>query len=298
MPKKNNLTNSTLFMMFSYKGYLIRKLSSDLLWITIPTTILCGIHEYNHLDIGMNFSLPGLMGAILGILLVFRNNTAYDRWWEARKVLGGLVNTSRNFALQVNAMVPDGKTKDELQNLIGAFPYALKEHLRDGVVFSDFTFIGDVLTEKLKKWDHIPVAINSYIQERLKLVLNSGGITDFQFLKLVENSDELIDIMGKCERIKNTPMPESHTYLLKVYIWIYAIIIPFGLIDTLGWWTILAVIIVYYVAMSIVTISEEIEEPFGTDPNDLPVDKICNTIYNNIQEVQTKSTPFSKYNNV
>lgn len=296
MPKNNKFTNSTFFMIFSYKGYLIRKLIKDLIWIAIPTTILCAIHEFNHFDIGMNFSLPGLMGAILGILLVFRNNTAYDRWWEARKVLGGLVNTSRNHALQIQSMLSESDEKKDLFNLISSFPFVLKEHLREGVVFSEIEFVGEKLLSDIKKWNHIPNAINSYIQEKLKIALNRGDITDFQFLKLIENSDEFIDIMGKCERIKNTPMPESHTFLLRAYIWIYAIIIPFGLIDTLGWWTILAVIIVYYVAMSIVTISEEIEEPFGTDPNDLPTDKIAQNIYNNIQEIQNKSTDYTTYN--
>ncbi|KXX72241.1 bestrophin family protein [Flammeovirga sp. SJP92] len=296
MPKINKFRNTTLYGIFNYKGYLLKQLALDLIWITIPTTILCAIHEFKHFDIGMNFSLPGLMGAILGILLVFRNNTAYDRWWEARKVLGGLVNTSRNYALQVHSMLSDSDEKKDLMKLIASFPYVLKEHLRDGVVFSEIEFVGEKLLNELKRWDHVPNAVNSYIQEKLKIALNRGDITDFQFLKLIENSDELIDIMGKCERIKNTPMPESHTFLLRLYIWVYAIIIPFGLIDTLGWWTILAVVMVYYVAMSIVTISEEIEEPFGTDPNDLPTDKIAQNIYNNIQEIQFKSTEYSTYN--
>ncbi|OHX68420.1 bestrophin family protein [Flammeovirga pacifica] len=287
MPKKN-FAQSTFFLIFSYKGYLVKRLAVDLLWIAIPTTILCAIHELGHVDIETNFTLPGLMGAILGILLVFRNNTAYDRWWEARKVLGGLVNTSRNYALQVKQLLPDSKEKTELFGLISAFPFVLKEHLRSGVIYQELDFLDEEIIKELKNWDHVPNAVNQLIQVRLKSVYDRGEITDFQLLKLIENSDELIDIMGKCERIHKTPMPQSHTYLLRAYIYIYAIIMPLGLIENLEWWTIPAVIIIYYVAMSIVTISEEIEDPFGLDPNDLPVDNIANNIYKNIQEIITK----------
>ncbi|ANQ48764.1 hypothetical protein KMW28_09305 [Flammeovirga yaeyamensis] len=287
MPKKN-FSQSNFFLIFSYKGYLIRRLAVDLIWIAIPTTILCTIHELGHVNIESNFTLPGLMGAILGILLVFRNNTAYDRWWEARKVLGGLVNTSRNYALQINQLLPDSKEKTEILNLIAAFPYVLKEHLRSGVIYIEIEFVGEEISNELKKWEHVPNGINQLIIKRLKTVYERGEITDFQYLKLIENSDELIDIMGKCERIHKTPMPQSHNYLLKAYIYIYAIIMPLGLIENLEWWTIPAVIIIYYVAMSIVTISEEIEDPFGKDPNDLPVDNIANNIYKNIQEIINK----------
>ncbi|NLR92711.1 MULTISPECIES: bestrophin family protein [Flammeovirga] len=287
MPKRN-FTQSSLYMIFSYKGYLVRRLSIDLIWIVIPTTILCAVHEFNHVDIKMNFTVPGLLGAILGLLLVFRNNTAYDRWWEARKVLGGLVNTSRNYALQVENLLPESEHKNEIIKLIGAFPFVLKEHLRDGVVYAELDFLGEKLIKELKEWKHVPNAVNQLIQRRLRIAYDNKEITDFQFLKLIENSDELIDIMGKCERIHNTPMPSSHSYLLKTYIYVYAIIMPFGLIDNLSWWTIPAVMMIYYIAMSIVTISEEIEDPFGKDPNDLPVDRIAQNIYNNVQEIITK----------
>ncbi|PWJ44517.1 bestrophin family protein [Sediminitomix flava] len=283
--------DSTIFTILRFKGYLIRRLLSSLIAVIIPTALLCLIYELGFLNLEFtSFTLPGLMGAALGLLLVFRTNTAYDRWWEARKNLGGLVNTSRNFAFQVVNLIKNQEERIYLVKLIAAYPFLLKEHLRDRKNLSEVSFLDEQEIKLIDAWAHKP---NSAIQLMLRTINKAytrNEITDFQQLKLIENTDELIDIIGKCERIKNTPIPSAHNYLLKIYIWIYAMVIPFGFISSLGWWTILAVTSIYYVAMSLVTIAEEIEEPFGEDPNDLPVDKIAQNICKNVFEIMEGET--------
>ena len=287
---------SNLFVFFRFKSYLFKRLAKPILYISILTTIVCILYHFEVLEANhKSFALPGLLGAALGILLVFRNNTAYDRWWEARKVLGAMVNNSRNFALQVNHFVPNLQDKKELMGLIAAFPYALKEHLRSGVLLSEIGFIGAKNIAVLKACDHKPNAIANLMSAKIDTLTKDGVLTDFQRIKLIEYVDTSIDILGKCERIRKTPIPAAHNYLLKFYIFIYTIALPFGFFSALRWWSIFAVAAIYFLAMSIVTIAEEIEEPFGTDPNDLPVDAIAQTIHQNIYEIQ--NTAVSKLAN-
>ena len=277
--------NSTVFVFFRFKSYLLKRLFKPIIYISILTTILCVLYEFKILTVGKSFALPGLLGAALGILLVFRNNTAYDRWWEARKILGGLINNSRNFALQANQILPDLADRKRLLSLIAAFPYALKEHLRDGVQLSEISFIGAKYIDFLKPYTHKPNALANLMAEFLQKAQEDRKLTDFQRIKLVEYLDTNIDLLGKCERIHNTPIPSAHNYLLKFYIFIYTLSLPFSFIGMLHWWSIFAVAAIYFLAMSIVTIAEEIEDPFGRDPNDLPVDTIAQNIHKNINEI-------------
>ncbi len=285
----NNILNSTIFVLARFKGYLFRILAKQILAVGLITLGLVLIHKYTSVKFSDSLSLPGLLGAALGVLLVFRNNTAYDRWWEARKVLGALVNTSRNFALQTHSLIIDSDDKKSLSNLIQAFPFALKEHLRDGVLMEEIAFTKKEDFELINSKKHKPASIVNLMVAYLTKFKNNKLLSEMEYFQLVTRTNELIDILGKCERIKNTPMPDAHTYLLKVYLFAYAITMPFGFIATLGYWSILAVILIYYVSMSIVIISEEIEEPFGKDPNDLPVDAIAKNIKKNVIEIFSTS---------
>jgi len=289
----DKILNSTFFLVFRFKGYLLRKLGPSLLVVIVPTTVIVLLHEFTGISLSTNFSLPGLMGAALGVLLVFRNNTAYERWWEARKVLGALVNTSRSFALLVSHLLPRDKHTHLLARLIAAFPYALKGHLRDGVLMDEISFLDRHALDKVERWRHKPNAIADEMVCIIKEKCQLHQLTDYQMVKLLDMVGLLVDILGKCERIRKTPIPMAHNYLLKVYIVLYALVMPFGFVETMHGWTVVAVAAVYYVAMSIVAIAEEIEDPFGTDANDLPVDGICANIHTNIKEIYTDHNTYN-----
>lgn len=258
-----------------------------IVFLLILTTALCLLHiEFGIINIEMSSALPGYMGAALGLLLVFRNNTAYDKWWEARKVLGALVNVSRNIAINVHNLIPfPNDQKEKFLDLTKAFPYALKEHLRSGVKMKELKMVSGSDLDYIKKTFHKPNAIANRMQSYLHDMHKNGLINDLQQYLLLKNINELIDILGKCERIKKTPIPISYAFLLKFFIIIYVLIIPFGLIQNMGWSTIPLTIALYYLLMSIVTIAEEIEDPFGHELNDLPVDEICRNIERNIIEI-------------
>ncbi len=284
-----NFLNSTILTIFRFKGTLLRKLLRPLIYITAPTALLCFLYESGVIAFGSNLTLPSLMGAALGVLLVFRNNTAYERWWEARKVLGALVNVSRSFSMQAQELLPSPEARKQMLALIIAFGYALKEHLREGVRFAELQFLPENTIEALKATEHRP---NAIAQQMVTLIQQErqNGLTEYTAIKLIDETEKLVDILGKCERIRKTPMPSSHNYLLKFYVFFYTLTMPFTFIGTLHWWSILAVAIIYFVSMSLVIIAEEIEEPFGRDPNDLPVDSIVHNIHKNINELYLNRT--------
>lgn len=276
-----------LKLIFQFKGSLLRRLSKSLIGLMALTLLLTFLHHEEIFVLEISLSLPGLLGAVIGLLLVFRNNTAYDRWWEARKILGGLVNTTRNFSMQVVSLLKNTPEKDKkvFHILIVAFVFSLKEHLRNGVNVDDLEIEDPELKGQIEQATHKPNRIIQLLLVRIRSLYDQKVVTDFQMLKLIENTDELVDILGKCERIHNTPIPMSHNYVLRVCVFVYALILPFSLIASLGWLSFFAVALIFYFMMSIIIIAEEIEDPFGHDNNDLPVDKIANNIKNNLVEI-------------
>ena len=274
--------------VFAFKALLVKRLAKPLAAIGIYSAVLCFLQlEAGYIEFTLGIEISGLMSAALGILLVFRNRTAYDRWWEGRIIWGMLVNTSRNFAIQVNNYVPSGNSaiKEEFAELISAFPYALKEHLRSGVKMDQISFLNEANYASVEKRDHKPNAIINIMVRNLRSLLENGLISDYQFNYLVRNTEKLTDIMGMCERIRATPIPVSHNFLLKSFLFIYYVLLPPGLVYDLGWYTIPVAVMVTYLLNSMVLIDEDIEEPFGNDFNDLPTDRISDNISKNVGEI-------------
>jgi putative membrane protein len=270
-----------------FKKILIKKLLPGMLTITLITAVISLIHlRYDIINIKMSAALPGYMGAALGLLLVFRNNSAYDKWWEARKEIGALVNTSRNIILTLNGILPpEDPTKKQISRLVMAYVYALKEHLRDGVKTKDLQDLSPEDLPKVEKADHKPVMIVNIMINKIELLYKENLLTGIQQYLMLEKANALIDILGKCERIRNTPIPMAYGFLLKFFINVYVVFLPLGLLNDLGLWCIPLVMILYYLLMSIVITAEEIEEPFGEDLNDISMDQIAAKIKTNINEI-------------
>lgn len=228
-------------------------------------------------NIGMMHSL---LGFVISMLLVFRTNTAYDRWWEGRRLLGTLVNVSRNFAMKVKAMrLPDEEIR-VFEYGIPKYAFALKEHLREKQYFGKNSFLIEVDGGK-----HIPNQIASSMIMRVYDLLAKGFITQEQLIVLTGDLNQFTDICGGCERIRNTPIPFSYSAFIKKFLFFYVITIPFGWVFSLGYYVVLIVPFILYVLASLELLAEEIEDPFGEDANDLPVDKICNNIEKHIEEI-------------
>ena len=226
--------------------------------------------------------LHTLLGFAISMLLVFRTNTAYDRWWEGRKLWGSLVNSTRNLSMKLNQLLPasDREQRTIFRELIPAFAQALHQHLRKETISTEL-FEADRLHAEFKPLDpskHIPNQIASLIYQQVGSWQRTGGITDNNLLYLNHELQNFSDVCGACERIKNTPIPFSYNVFIKKFIFIYIMTLPIGFVFQLGYWVVPIVIFVFYVLASLELIAEEIEDPFGGDANDIPTELIAANI--------------------
>lgn len=273
---------------------------SDTLRILLPEIILVGLYTWV-LNYSLHYFFPSLdfklfknayaihtlVGFVMGMLLVFRTNTAYERWWEGRKLWGSLVNNTRHLSIKVQHLIPDIEAKNEFIQLIQSFPYVLKNHLRSNST-KDELLISKELEKQLSTFNHLPNGLISLMYERLNYFRKNNLISDVDLMLLDQEVKSFTDIMGSCERIKNTPIPFSYTLFIKKFIFIYILTLPLGFIPDFGYWSVLISGFVFYVFVSIELIAEEIEDPFGTDDNDLPTDELSKKIEQNIDEIAKK----------
>lgn len=252
------------------------------------TAILDYLENYVlHVDFKPPTVVFTLMGTVLGLLMVFRTNTAYDRWWSGRILLSNLTNSNRNFAIKLNAYLhlDDKITRHFFSSMISNHAYSMKENLRDGIKWDELEDMEEGILERLQNAYHVPNEIISIINERIIEIYRAGKISDPQLLELNRHTDIATDTNGSCERIRTSPVPFSYNVHLKKFMIFFAAIMPFGFIHELDYWSVLIVMLIFYALAGLDAIGEEIEDPFGQDENDLPIDKICKTIKSNVRAI-------------
>jgi putative membrane protein len=240
-------------------------------------------------------SLPILASIIpnivLGLLLVFRTNTAYERFWEGRKAWGLLVNTVRNLSRQILVAIAekdpsDRKTKIAAVKLLPAFAIALKLHLRSEPVNVEVEAnLSAEKFEQLKIMNHPPLEIGFWISSYLQEQANQEKLDRYQLNDMVQLLHQMIDVVGICERILKTPIPLAYSIHLKQLLMIYCLSLPFQMVAQLEWMTAPIVALISFTLLGIEEIGIQIEDPFGHDANDLPLDNICNTMMRNIEDL-------------
>lgn len=226
--------------------------------------------------------MHSMLGFVISLLLVFRTNTAYDRWWEGRKLWGALVNNSRNLALKMAAILTDKEDKNFFRKIIPYYAHVLNLHLKDQKISHELFDEFDINVETKK---HKPNQVVKLLFKKINELQLSNKISGEQLIFLNQELTSFTDICGACERIKNTPIPYSYSVFLKKFIFFYVMTLPFGYVFSLGYYAIPVVIFIFYVLASLELIAEEIEEPFGDDENDLPTQKISENIKKNIEEI-------------
>ncbi len=265
---------------------------SDTLRILLPSLIgvglFAGLVAYLEIEvfkyqIRSSTIIYSILGFVLSLLLVFRTNTAYDRWWEGRKQWGALVNCSRNLQLKVNSILPPNNhtEKKQLASLISLYAKALKVHLRNRK-------LDDPL---LQPNAHQPNQIAALLFELINKWHSEEKISGYQLLTLNPDLTAFTDICGACERIKNTPIPYSYSLFVKKFIFIYILTMPISMVSEFQYAIVPIVMFVFYVLASLELLAEEIENPFGTDPNDLPTEALCETIRKSVHELADSAQP-------
>ncbi|MBD8083127.1 bestrophin family protein [Chryseobacterium caseinilyticum] len=276
---------------------LISLHKSDTLKILFPTMVLMALYsygiqyleiEYLHLTSKSKVSNVGmihsLLGFVLSLLLVFRTNTAYDRWWEGRKLWGKLVNDTRNFAIKINIILTDDReSADQISKYLKFFPHLLAKHLSQEstrlALDEDYSEIKNSLK------NHGPNDLIIQLTEKLYQLKKQGKISDVEMLYLDTQISGFLDVCGGCERIKNTPIPYSYSSFIKKFIILYVLALPVAYVINLGLFMIPLTVFVYYVLMSLELIAEEIEDPFNNDENDIPMETIAQNIERNVHQI-------------
>lgn len=235
-----------------------------------------------------NLSLMhSMLTFVISMLLVFRTNTAYDRWWEGRRMWGGLVNNSRNFALKINALLPESMNDERMffATMIPNYAHALKNHLRGTLHPEDLEENAFFKRGELKQEQHNPNYVAGKIFNRLEQLKRDNRLTQEEMLYINAEVMSFTDVCGACERIKNTPIPYSYSAFLKKFIFFFIMSLPISMVLSLGYAAIPVVAFIFYVLTSIELIAEEIEDPFGKDSNDLPTDQISKNIRKSVHEI-------------
>lgn len=280
------------FLFDFQRADTIRKLFPLLLFMAAYAGLVAYLEiEYAHLSENLhirNLSLiHTLLGFAISMLLVFRTNTAYDRWWEGRKLWGNLVNQSRNLAVKLAGMLPadDEDNRSFFRQIIPRFAFELMTHLQ-----SEETRLR--LDEKphpeIPSFDaarHVPNQVATLIFARAQKLHKDGLLAAEQLIIINTELSAFLEVCGACERIKNTPIPYSYSSFIKKFIFFYVITLPLGYVYNLGYLVIPVVVFVFYVLASLEIIAEEIEDPFGKDTNDLPMQKMAENIQKNVFDI-------------
>ncbi|HMR91383.1 MAG TPA: bestrophin family ion channel [Chitinophagaceae bacterium] len=278
-----------------HKADTFRKLTPLLLAMSAYSGIIAFL-ELSYWNLSSNSYVKGipamhsLLGFAISMLLVFRTNTAYDRWWEGRKLWGMLVNNSRNLALKLSAILgeQDEQHRAFFKKVIPAYARALDHHLHKKKTQNELFDTGEAAAPAFGAIDHsrhVPNQMARMMYQHIQQLYTDKRITGEQLIYLNSELQSFTDICGACERIKNTPIPFSYSIFIKKFIFVYVMTLPFGYVFTLGYYVVPVVTFITYVLASLEIIAEEIEDPFGGDANDVPTDKIAETIHNNIQDI-------------
>jgi ion channel-forming bestrophin family protein len=276
------------------------KLKGSVIPAVMPKVFLCGgfgvlISVLSARGLALAWPILGnvIPSIVLGLLLVFRTNTAYDRFWEGRKAWGALVNTVRNLTRRIWVFVDETESSDRTHKqavlrLIAAFAVAMKLHLRGEPVSQELLgLVDERYRTALAEAPHPCLKIAFWIEDYLQQQYQQQRVDLYQVTTMNVLLDGMVDSLGACERILKTPMPMAYAIHLKQLLLIYCLLLPFQLVGEIGFWTGPIVGLVSFTLFGIEEIGIEIENPFGRDHNDLPLDDICNTMIRNMEHLIT-----------
>lgn len=267
---------------FAVRGSMLKVIGVRSLLVSLGAGALVALHfAYAPFDFPNASVVHDMVGTALGLLLVFRTNQSYDRWWEGRKLWGSMVNTCRNLARSASVhLAHDPERLAHVVRLTQAFPAASMATLRHKTFVP--TNLADDDIESLQARNHLPTAICQRITWHLEQERKAGRLADIVFTSVDNNNQLLVDIIGACERIHKTPLPFAYVIHLRRALVLYCTSLPIALVNTFGWWTIGVVFALTYVMLGIEEIGVEIEDPFEGDDNDLPLERITDGIQSNV----------------
>lgn len=275
-------------------SYIFGKIRKDLLLITIYSIAIAILYENLHFTrLSIPIAIPAIMGTVLSLLLGFRSNQAYDRWWEARHIWGAIVNDSRTLARQVLCFTETLYEGDEVhkfrERIIRrqmGWSYCLGNSLRGQNALRGLEkYISQEELNYVRRYDNIPVALLELHAHDLKLGLENGWINRFQQVEIDRTLSRLCDAMGKCERIKNTVFPVTYSMYIHYSMMLFIALLPFAVIEFFG---LMEVPVVVAIATSFLLIEKmaiHLQDPFENKPTDTPMTTIARGIERNLAQM-------------
>lgn len=293
-----------LLSLFNWRGSVLPNILSRLalnLLVSVSAVIL--LPYYDSLGLHLTTAPFSLVGIAIAIFLGFRTNTSYARFNEARCLWGMLLITTRSISRQVQSILNNKADSLLAAQFLMAFSWSLKHQLRGTNAQTDLErllpepYLSEVLSSPLRT-NRILLLLGEWLGQKYR----AGQLSDIVWADIDKNLNEMAHIQGACERIANTPIPYAYGLILRRTVYLFCTILPFALVDDLRYLTPLISVFISYTFLSLEYVAEEIEEPFGTAPNDLALDAICTTIeinqleMNNIQPLPEFIKPDKNYN--
>jgi ion channel-forming bestrophin family protein len=278
--------------LFDIHGSMVREILGRVSVSVLFAVAVVLVHQWGS-PYGISLAIPdlghALIGGALGLLLVFRTNSSYDRFWEGRKLWGGIVNETRNLARQASEYLrEEPELARQLIAWTTAFAHASRRRLRGEAGLGTEDWVQRLPVEGRREADmaaHAPLAVARQLTRCVEQARQRRLITDHQQWLFDQNIGLLIGYIGACERIHQTPLPYAYAVHLRRALIMYCGSLPLALVSRFGWMTVPAVLVLCYILYGIEEIGVEIEDPFGTDANDLPLEQICDGITSNLLDV-------------
>jgi len=278
-------------LLFILKGSIIPIIAPQIVFITLFSLFITISHKFYPAILPQYALTPfTLLGIALSLFLGFRNNACYARWWEGRNLWGQLVTSSRNLSRQIMSLI-DNKTTDgrdaqrQLIFLIIAYNYALQHQLNRSVPWRNIEkYLQPSEIDSLKNADNLPDAILRLISKQLILLRHKHLLSDYLIVNLEQHISAMVSAQAGCERIQNTPLPLAYRLLVHRTVYLFCFILPFGLLNSLGLMTPILSSIIAYAFLGLDALSTQLEQPFGTSLNHLPIAKITYSIEQNLLE--------------
>lgn len=269
--------------LLDIRGSLVRQIVPRVAIICVWALAITGVHCFL---LSLAIPLDGhlLIGFALSLLLVFRTNSSYDRFWEGRRQWGNIVNDARNLARGASVyLAGEPLILARLLRWLTKLPYAMMGSLRGAP--SELAAV-DLPTEEVQRVQsqtNVPLAISRKLSQELANAEGEGALTDVSRALLEGLVRSLIDSFGACERIHKTPLPFAYVVHLRRALIAYCYSLPLALVERFNWGTVVVVGMISFIMLGIEEIGVQIEDPFGEDDNDLPLERICGVIHNDVE---------------
>jgi len=275
-------------IVFRVHGTVLPRIVWRVALVVLIAVIVTYAQMARGIDIPTSSVLHSIVGVALGLLLVFRTNSSYDRFWEGRKLIGSMVNETRDLARQTASYLADSPfaTRERIGHYIIALFAAIRRSLRREREAAEMAvLLSEEERDLLKRVSAPPLLVAGWISDQLAIEARAGRLSEHRLVAMDGRISALIELWGGAERILKTPVPFAYAHHIKGFLTIFCLTVPLSLLDSMGWSTPLGAAIVAYGLFGIDEIGIEIEEPFGYDENDLPMDGIGETIARNVSDI-------------